>query len=173
MVDTTPTANRPGHMDATVRTSITSCAHVDKIYDKPISNSSSPCNPKFARDEYISRISSWLQHRAKVLAEMSVSPVGTEVRAMTRFYFHWASRENTICDEKGRDFSDLAAAHRHAMLLIHKMVALDDVDVDWRGWCINVTDATQRSKLTVLFPQSYCRQAGSAATQPDRDTAGR
>jgi hypothetical protein len=90
---------------------------------------------------------------------------------MNRFYFHLASRENTICDDKGRDFGDLAAAHRHAMLLIHKMVALDDVD--WRGWCINVTDATQRSVLTVLFPQSYCRHFGTLAGRPDRDTAGR
>ena len=90
---------------------------------------------------------------------------------MNCFYFHLASRENTICDDKGRDFGDLAAAHRHAMLLIHKMVALDDVD--WRGWCINVTDATQRSVLTVLFPQSYCRHFGTLAGRPDRDTAGR
>ena len=90
---------------------------------------------------------------------------------MNRFYFHLASRENTICDDKGRDFCDLAAAHRHAMLLIHKMVALDDGD--WRGWCINVTDATQRSVLTVLFPQSYCRHFGTLAGRPDRDTAGR
>ena len=93
------------------------------------------------------------------------------VSAMNRFYFHLASRENTICDDKGRDFGDLAAAHRHAMLLIHKMVALDDVD--WRGWCIKVTDATQRSVLTVLFPQRYYRQFGSPVAQPDRDTAGR
>jgi hypothetical protein len=93
------------------------------------------------------------------------------VSAMKRFYFHLASRENTICDDKGRDFGDLAAAHRHAMLLIHKIVALDDVD--WRGWCIKVTDATQRSVLTVLFPQSYYRQFGNPVAQPDRDTAGR
>jgi hypothetical protein len=47
---------------------------------------------------------------------------------MNRFFFHLASKDNTIWDEKGRDFTDLAAAHRHAMLLIHKMVSLDDVD---------------------------------------------
>jgi hypothetical protein len=75
---TTPTAN-PGvlgrdNSDATVRTSITSYAHVDKIYDKRISNSPSPCNPKFACDEYISRISPWLQDRAKLFAEISVQP---------------------------------------------------------------------------------------------------
>jgi hypothetical protein len=55
MVATTLTANPRAlgrdNMDATVR----------KIYDKPISNSSSPCNSKFACDEYISRTRSWLQ----------------------------------------------------------------------------------------------------------------
>jgi hypothetical protein len=102
---------------------------------------------------------------------MSVSSLVIKVRAMNRFFFHLASKDNTIFDDKGRELIDLAAAHRHAMLLIHKMVALDDVD--WRGWRINVTDATQRSVLTVLFPQSYCRHFGSPVGQPDRDTAGR
>ena len=41
---------------------------------------------------------------------------------MNRFFFHLASKDNTICDEKGRDLTDLAAAHRHVMLLIHKVV---------------------------------------------------
>jgi hypothetical protein len=76
---------------------------------------------------------------------------------MNRFFFHLASKDNTIWDEKGRDFTDLAAAHRHAMLLIHKMVALDDVD--WAGWSINVTDASYGSVLSVLFPPTYCRPA--------------
>ncbi len=89
---------------------------------------------------------------------------------MKRFFFNLASRENTICDEKGRDLSDLAAAHRHAMLLIHKMVALDDMD--WRGWSINVTDANQRSVLSVLFPQTYIRSFLSSPRRADLDKAG-
>jgi hypothetical protein len=86
---------------------------------------------------------------------------------MIRFFFHLASKDNTIWDEKGRDLTDLAAAHRHAMLLIHKFLALDDSD--WDGWSIKVTDGTQRSVLSVLFPQNYCRLAG----QPNRDRARR
>jgi hypothetical protein len=83
---------------------------------------------------------------------------------MNRFYFHLASKDNTIFDDKGRDFSDLAAAHMHAMLMIHKMVALDDVD--WRGWSIKVTDASQRSVLSVLFrePAVVIRLVDSLAT---------
>jgi hypothetical protein len=75
---------------------------------------------------------------------------------MSRFFFHLASKDDRIFDTKGRELGDLAAAHRHAMLLIHKMVLLDDMD--WRGWSINVTDASNLSVLSVLFPQvSYCR----------------
>ncbi len=70
---------------------------------------------------------------------------------MNRFFFHIASKDDGILDTKGREFSDLATAHRHAMLLIHKMVLLDDMD--WQGWSINVTDASNRSVLSVLFPQ--------------------
>jgi hypothetical protein len=102
---------------------------------------------------------------------MSVSSLVIKVRAMNRFFFHLASKDNTIFDDKGRELIDLAAAHRHAMLLIHKMVALDDVD--WRGWSINVADASQRSVLSVLFPQSYCCDLEHSARRPDRDSAGK
>jgi hypothetical protein len=90
---------------------------------------------------------------------------------MSRFFFHLASKDNTIHDEKGLEFNDLATAHQHAMFLIHKMVALGDVD--WDGWSIKVTDANQRSALSVLFPQSYCRSFGKSTRYTDRDTVGR
>jgi hypothetical protein len=89
---------------------------------------------------------------------------------MNRFFFHLASKDDRIFDAKGRQFSDLAAAHRHAMLLIHKMVLLDDMD--WRGWSINVTDAGHRSVLSVLFPQISHFQCGNKARQLHRDTTG-
>lgn len=57
-----------------------------------------------------------------------------------------------ISDTNGREFGDLAAAHRHAIMLIHKMVLLDDLD--WKGWAIKITDTSGRSLLSVLFPQS-------------------
>jgi hypothetical protein len=69
---------------------------------------------------------------------------------MSRFFFHLASKENNILDTNGREFSDLATAHRHAVLLINKMILLGDVE--WQGWSINVTDANGRSVLSVLFP---------------------
>jgi hypothetical protein len=70
---------------------------------------------------------------------------------MSKFFFHVTSKGDFVRDFKGRELTDLSTAHRHAMLLIHKMVSLDDMD--WRGWSINVTDASNRSVLSVLFPQ--------------------
>jgi uncharacterized protein DUF6894 len=86
---------------------------------------------------------------------------------MTQLYFNIASRDNMIWDDKGRQFSDLAAAHRHAVQLIHKMALLDDSD--WRGWSINVTDANNRSALSVLFPQVSYFPSSNAARPLRRD----
>ena len=78
---------------------------------------------------------------------------------MTRFFFSLVSKGNRIVDTKGREFDDLAAAHRHAILLINKMVY-----ADWQGWSIDVTDVSDRSVLSVLFPQmSYAQQRGNKA----------
>jgi len=88
---------------------------------------------------------------------------------MKRFFFNLASKEDKILDTKGREFSDLASVHRHAMMLIHKMIALDDVD--WRGWFINVTEANHRSVLTVLFPQAYCSSYKTSRDASDCDSA--
>ena len=68
---------------------------------------------------------------------------------MNRFFFHYSSKTETFRDDQGRDFSDLSAAHRHAMLLIHKALLHDEVD--WRGWSIRITDANDQSLLDVLF----------------------
>jgi hypothetical protein len=74
---------------------------------------------------------------------------------MDHFFFHLSSTGEIISDTRGREFGDLAAAHRHAMMLIHKMVLLDDLD--WKGWSVKVTDTAGRSLLSVLFPQGSYR----------------
>jgi len=71
---------------------------------------------------------------------------------MSRFFFHFASKNEIVHDSQGREFSDLSTAHRHAMRLIDKAIALNDMD--WRGWSIKVTDAQNRPMLSVLFPQT-------------------
>ena len=77
---------------------------------------------------------------------------------MSRFFFHIESRDDRIFDTNGRELGDLATAHRHAMRLIQKMVLLDDLD--WRGWSINVTDASNQSVLSVLFRMHPVRARG-------------
>jgi Domain of unknown function (DUF6894) len=89
---------------------------------------------------------------------------------MTRFFFHFSSKDDIVRDSKGRELSDLSEAHRHAMLLIHKMILLDDMD--WRGWSVRITEADDRSMLSVLFPQGSYFQSGRKSGQPNRDSIG-
>jgi hypothetical protein len=89
---------------------------------------------------------------------------------MDRYFFHFSSKDELISDTKGRELSDLASAHRHAMLLIHKMILLDDLD--WRGWSVRVADASGRSVLSVLFPQMSYLQFGNKSGRPNRDAIG-
>jgi hypothetical protein len=56
------------------------------------------------------------------------------------------------------------------MLLIHKMVLLDDLD--WRGWSVRVADASGRSVLSVLFPQMSYLQFGNKSGRLNRDAIG-
>src|SRR5262245_54518037 len=86
---------------------------------------------------------------------------------MNQYYFHFTSKSDCVYDTKGRQFADLATAHHHAMLLIHKMVLLDDMD--WRGWSVNVTDASNRSLLSVLFPQMSIYKSGTRRTAKGRE----
>ena len=91
---------------------------------------------------------------------------------MNRFFFHLVGKNTKICDPNGKEFGDLSYAHRHAMLLIHKMAMLDD-ESDWQGWSIEVTDASNRFVLSVLFPQTLCLQLKRRERVSGRDTAGR
>jgi hypothetical protein len=76
---------------------------------------------------------------------------------MTRFFFNLATRGTAISDTKGREFADLAAAHRHAMQLVYKMSLLEGTD--WEGWYFKITDAKDQALLFVLLPQrSHSRE---------------
>jgi uncharacterized protein DUF6894 len=70
---------------------------------------------------------------------------------MTRFFFNLATRGTTISDTKGREFADLAGAHRHAMQLVYKMALLEGAD--WEDWYLRITDTENRSLLCVLLTQ--------------------
>jgi Domain of unknown function (DUF6894) len=112
---------------------------------------------------------SQIDHFCKARA-LTVDCFHTETN-MNRFFFHIESRDDCIFDTNGREFGDLATAHRHAMGLIQKMILLDDSD--WRGWSINVTDASNQSVLSVLFPQvPYLPMSQGVAIQRPLTTAG-
>jgi hypothetical protein len=70
---------------------------------------------------------------------------------MSLFYFHLVSDKEIIRDHQGKEFLNLVEAYYHVRSLIHKAVTYD---IDWRGWSIRITDASDRSILTVLFPQA-------------------
>ena len=89
---------------------------------------------------------------------------------MNRLFFHFWSRRRLIRDTEGRVLSDLAAAHRHAMLLIHKAaVQLDGLD--WHGWSVRVTDEADRTVLNVLFPQGRYFLFARPSERPHRGSA--
>jgi hypothetical protein len=71
---------------------------------------------------------------------------------MARFFFHFSSKHKLVRDPKGRELEDIGAAHRHALRLIEKAILLLSQELDWSGWSIEVSDATGRTVLTVLFP---------------------
>jgi hypothetical protein len=89
---------------------------------------------------------------------------------MNRLFFHFWSRRRLIRDTEGRELSDLAAAHRHAMLLIHKAAVLLD-GLDWHGWSVKVTDDAGRTVLNVLVPQAPYFRAGRSSEHPHRGAA--
>ena len=74
---------------------------------------------------------------------------------MTRFFFHFVSKDKFIWDPNGRELEDVGAAHQHALFLIEKSVLLLSHEVDWKGWSINVSDASDHVLLSVLFTPSF------------------
>jgi hypothetical protein len=79
---------------------------------------------------------------------------------VARFFFHFVSKDKFIPDPNGRELEDVGAAHRHALLLIEKSVVLLSREVDWKGWAINVSDASGGVLLSVLFAPSLGKHIG-------------
>jgi hypothetical protein len=84
--------------------------------------------------------------------DTSRRPAEWECKTMARFFFHFSSKHKFVRDPKGRELNDIGAAHRHALLLINKAVLLLSHELDWSGWSIEISDATGRTVLSVLFP---------------------
>jgi len=133
-----------------------------KVRAKAVLNTLSLYNPKFRTGEYLFGE----PHTCRINISQT-----ERASAMQHFFFHLSSKDTTIHDDKGRELNDLAAAHWHATMMIHKLLTLDDTD--WRGWSIKVSDVTQRSVLSVLFPQNYCRRFASSPRRGGRDSVGK
>src|SRR5262249_4050584 len=91
-----------------------------------------------------------MRHRVK-----RSSPELREHLIMARFFFHFVSKGKFIWDPNGRELENVGAAHQHALLLIEKSVLLLSHEVDWKGWSINVSDASDHVLLSVLFARSF------------------
>jgi uncharacterized protein DUF6894 len=79
---------------------------------------------------------------------------------VARFFFHFVSKDKFIPDPNGRELEDVGAAHGHALLIIEKSVVLLSHEVDWKGWSINVSDASGRVLLSVLFSPNLGKYIG-------------
>lgn len=65
-------------------------------------------------------------------------------------FFHLVHRHERILDETGIEVSDLEAAHYQAIKAIQELREEgEDDEVDWRGWHLEVTDATGKVLLSI------------------------
>lgn len=69
-----------------------------------------------------------------------------------RYYFHFASKDDLVPDHEGVDLTNLSAAHRHAVRIIHQTAPFIPDGPDWRGWRIEVASERCEQILLVLFP---------------------
>jgi hypothetical protein len=72
---------------------------------------------------------------------------------LPRYLFRFSSATECVPDNVGTELPHLKAAHLHAVELIDKTARFMSDVSDWRGWRIVVTDGTEQSLLTVLFPR--------------------
>lgn len=81
---------------------------------------------------------------------------------MQRFFFHFASPDETVRDRRGVVLSDLAAAHGHAMKLVRELVPVLP-EAERRKWRIEIGHGGSRPPVTVLFPVSTLMLGQAAA----------
>jgi len=73
---------------------------------------------------------------------------------MQRYFFHIEAGDlGLIPDTEGELLYDFEAAHLRAVrIMFATMAAADEVEEDWRGWKLKMTDITGRSRLILLYP---------------------
>jgi hypothetical protein len=76
---------------------------------------------------------------------------------MARYCFHFTSKDHFVEDRDGVELADLAAAHAHAVKLIHQTIRNVLAGSGWDNWKIDISDESGRTPLTVLFPSAAPR----------------
>lgn len=67
-----------------------------------------------------------------------------------RCFFHLVHRHERILDKTGIEVSDLDAAHYQAIKAIQELREDGEPGgIDWRGWHLEVTDASENVLLTI------------------------
>ncbi len=84
---------------------------------------------------------------------------------MQRYFFHMASTNDVVKDDKGRELESLRAAHGHALLLIRKAAKFLLPD-DIKGWRLEVADSNGKIKLVVLVPGRFIQWSKRADVAP-------
>ena len=70
-------------------------------------------------------------------------------------FFHLVHTHERILDETGIEVSDLEAAHYQAIKAIEELREEGEPDeVDWRGWQLEVTDASGRVLFSIPLDAS-------------------
>ena len=70
-------------------------------------------------------------------------------------FFHLVHTHERILDETGIEVSDLEAAHYQAIKAIQELREEGEADeVDWRGWHLEVTDASGRVLFSIPLDAS-------------------
>src|SRR5215211_4291722 len=79
--------------------------------------------------------------------------VATGASNMQRYFFHIEAGDlGLIPDTEGELLYDFEAAHLRAVrIMFATMAAADEVEEDWRGWKLKMTDITGRSRLILLY----------------------
>ena len=72
---------------------------------------------------------------------------------MSRFYFHFTMDDEFLPDLVGQNFSDLAAAHSHAIVLASRVMTYCEVERDiprTERWVVTIEDEGGRVLMSVI-----------------------
>jgi hypothetical protein len=69
-----------------------------------------------------------------------------------RYYFHLASRHESIVDDSGFEVVDADAVHHQVAQAVQELrQGADHDEADWRDWQLDVVDETGRLFISILL----------------------